>query len=115
MSDSVSIRPYLTIIAIVVISSLVEILFAVLVYPGQLIDLLICYPLPNCITLSLLNASLMSEGMECYPTLCTHEAKPIPNLLKYCFATAPAITLPIVSRADDLPPPEAALMPYFFR
>jgi hypothetical protein len=57
----------------------------------------------------------MVLGIEISPTLYTHEEKPIFNLDKYCLARLPAITLPIVSRAEDLPPPDDAFNPYFFK
>ena len=34
--------------------------------------------------------------------------------IKKLIANAPPQTLPIVSLADDLPPPELAMTPYFF-
>jgi len=35
-------------------------------------------------------------------------------VLRNCFARPPAITRPIVYLAEDLPPPDYALIPYFF-
>ena len=49
------------------------------------------------------------------PTAETHDEKLIPAKDKYCLARAPEMTLPIVYLADDLPPPDSALIPYFLR
>lgn len=45
----------------------------------------------------------------------TYDAKVIPFYARNCLARAPAITRPIVYLAEDLPPPDSALIPYFFR
>ena len=39
----------------------------------------------------------------------------MPFVMRNCFARAPAITLPIVSRAEALPPPDYAFIPYFLK
>ena len=53
--------------------------------------------------------------MDTFDIFRTYDENVIPLVDKYCFARAPAMTLPIVSRADALPPPDYAFIPYFLR
>jgi len=69
----------------------------------------------NFVKQNLLKVELIYYGIDNLPTLYTQDASYILSVFKYCFANAPAITLPIVYLADDLPPPDAALIPYFFK
>lgn len=55
------------------------------------------------------------SGIYIVEILRTYEEKVIFFVSRNCLASAPAITRPMVSLADDLPPPDSALIPYFFK
>mmetsp|Transcript_28321 Transcript_28321/g.76289 ORF Transcript_28321/g.76289 Transcript_28321/m.76289 type:complete len:312 (-) Transcript_28321:380-1315(-) len=58
-------------------------------------------------------AATTSSGIETSPTDCTQVTTRVPKFsLSHFSATAPAATRPMVSRAEDLPPPEDARVPY---